>query len=432
MRNRIILVLAVIFAAGIAIGQNVSNYMEQGGERWVIGGSLDVVSGGDLDIESGASLKIAGTAITSTATELNAVDGIATTGIVLGNGETLHTGADAVFDFTRDDAGIVTLTCSDNDATAGCTYDAGGASPIVVGSADVTETTIVTDGGTVPIDGTISTPDDITAASSQTATFGAPNKMLQSTLATGFALHNQFVGIPKLGVTHIAVMTNGTTSTAVANPLLGNCSAVVNGTETDDASFFVTGAASYKYVWPGTVAANDGIDCVIAYPAVNDPIHLGFWFRSDTAITSGDIDINFDDGGVTDGTFSTFATTVVDEWQWVELDITTACSGECASVDGIEFLATAQAAAGSDLDGVSMYIDQLAMWKAADEKAIGDIRVGGLIDFSTGLTTPSTSGEQTQGVEWTTHFITYQAGADAIISITDLSATYGTTLEALN
>jgi len=51
---------------------NVSNYKEQGGARHVIGGSLDVISGGDLDIESGGSLKLAGTAISATAAEINA------------------------------------------------------------------------------------------------------------------------------------------------------------------------------------------------------------------------------------------------------------------------------------------------------------------------------------------------------------------------
>ncbi len=58
-----------------AIAQNVSNYMEQGGARWVIGGSLDVASGGDLDIESGASLKIAGTTVAATAAELDVLNG---------------------------------------------------------------------------------------------------------------------------------------------------------------------------------------------------------------------------------------------------------------------------------------------------------------------------------------------------------------------
>ena len=414
------------------------------------------------------------------------------------NSESLLNSADATFDFTRNDAGVVTLTASDDNAVAALTVTPGGAAAMILGSGTTTTLNLTSNGAmtlgaatsdtmtliatgafdignnvatavTIDTDGTGDaelvlplqsvaageilndtidgselvdaitldadlsfTGGDVSVLPSETVTFGAPNKMLQSTLATGFALHSQYVGIPKLGVTHMATLTNGTTSTAVATPLLGACSAVVNGTETDDTAFFVTGAASYKYVWQATVAENDGIDCVIAYPAVTDPIRLGFWFRSDVAIVSGDIDINFDDGGVTDGTYSTFATTVVDEWQWVELDITTACAAECASVDGIEFLATAQAAAGSALDGVSMYIDQLAMWKAADETAIGDIRVGGLVDFTYAPKANTSANTLIQGVEWTSHFITYQSGADAVISITDLSAQYGTTLEALN
>lgn len=53
---------------------NAKNYTEQGGERTVIGGSLDVASGGDLDIESGGAFKIAGTAVAASAAELNVLD----------------------------------------------------------------------------------------------------------------------------------------------------------------------------------------------------------------------------------------------------------------------------------------------------------------------------------------------------------------------
>lgn len=51
-------------------------YREQGGSRFVVasGGSADVESGGEIDIESGGSLKIAGTALTVTAAELNLAD----------------------------------------------------------------------------------------------------------------------------------------------------------------------------------------------------------------------------------------------------------------------------------------------------------------------------------------------------------------------
>jgi len=56
-------------------------YKEQGGSRQVVGsgGSLDVESGGEIDIESGGSLKLAGTAVSSTAAELNILDGVTAT-----------------------------------------------------------------------------------------------------------------------------------------------------------------------------------------------------------------------------------------------------------------------------------------------------------------------------------------------------------------
>jgi hypothetical protein len=78
MKKAIITIASVIVAliGGHAIGQNVLNYMEQGGARWVVGGSLDVASGGDLDIESGGAFKLAGTEVTATAAELNKLDGL--------------------------------------------------------------------------------------------------------------------------------------------------------------------------------------------------------------------------------------------------------------------------------------------------------------------------------------------------------------------
>ena len=70
------LVAAFALVGGLAFAQNVSNYTEQGGARTVVGGTLDVVSGGDLDIEAGGVLSIAGTTVTSSAAELNIMNGV--------------------------------------------------------------------------------------------------------------------------------------------------------------------------------------------------------------------------------------------------------------------------------------------------------------------------------------------------------------------
>lgn len=64
-----------------AQGYQCAVYREEGCSREVIasGGSIDVESGGEMDIESGGALKFAGTQITSTATELNILDGATVT-----------------------------------------------------------------------------------------------------------------------------------------------------------------------------------------------------------------------------------------------------------------------------------------------------------------------------------------------------------------
>lgn len=49
----------------------IENCQEQGGSRWSVGGSLDILASGDLDIESGGALKLAGVTITASAVELN-------------------------------------------------------------------------------------------------------------------------------------------------------------------------------------------------------------------------------------------------------------------------------------------------------------------------------------------------------------------------
>lgn len=61
-------------------------YREPGGSRQVVasGGSLDVESGGEIDIESGGSLKLAGTALTCTAAELNRATDVSARSVAAG------------------------------------------------------------------------------------------------------------------------------------------------------------------------------------------------------------------------------------------------------------------------------------------------------------------------------------------------------------
>lgn len=73
----ILLVMALVAvpfsarAASDCSGYNSSNCSKQGGSAWVVGGTQAIMTGGSLDIESGASLKLAGTALTPSAAEIN-------------------------------------------------------------------------------------------------------------------------------------------------------------------------------------------------------------------------------------------------------------------------------------------------------------------------------------------------------------------------
>ncbi len=181
----------------------------------------------------------------------------------------------------------------------------------------------------------------------------------------------------------------------------------------------------------------DGVD-INAAPVTITPVNKSIrvcsdgtnWFRTDTAIASADLEIRLKDTESDEAQEDFPAVTVINEWQWIEISVNTDCAANCNGVDGFELVVTSQAP--TNLNDVVINIDQIALWIATSETAIGDIQVGGLIDFSTGLLTPAAAGAQTQAVEWTDFFINYQTGADAIVPITDLQLSYGTTLEALN
>jgi hypothetical protein len=332
------------------------------------------------------------------------------------NSDSLYIGAtDNTLEFRADTTSTAIIMGGDSAAPSNTIFDTKGAGTIQVGSSDVTDITLTTAG-------------DVTVSPPSSVDYSAPN-----TMTADFSVHNSFTGIPNFGVTIVAALNDGTTNVAVAAPSVANCNAIVNGAEADDGGTYITGTDSYQYTWAADVATDDGIDCVIAYPAQTDPDSLGFWFRSDGQIAAGDININLDDGGVTEGTDATLSVSgpQVGVWRWIEIDITATCAAACAGIDGIEFLATAQGAGAGVLDDIVMNVDQLAMWRVEDEEAIGNVLVGGVIDFHYGLVAAGGANTPIPGVEWTSHFINYQAGADALIPITDLSNYWGKTLEAL-
>jgi hypothetical protein len=100
---------------------NAQVYIEQGGKRLVVAssGSLDVESGGEIDIESGGSLKIAGTAISGSAANLNRLTSDLAIETV-NNADSSTDGSTSFSDLAA--AGISLLSCTGSTASSLCGF----------------------------------------------------------------------------------------------------------------------------------------------------------------------------------------------------------------------------------------------------------------------------------------------------------------------
>lgn len=107
------------------------------------------ISSTDDDTTAAMTLDPGGNTTLTLGAAADTVTVAASTGLTLGNAESLNTGTDAAFDFTRDDAGAVTLTSSDNDSTAALTVDPGGNATLTLGSASDTVSVAATTGVTL-------------------------------------------------------------------------------------------------------------------------------------------------------------------------------------------------------------------------------------------------------------------------------------------
>ena len=160
-KTPILALVGVLALAGVVLAQATSNYREQGGSRTVIGGSIDVISGGDLDIESGGVFSIAGITVSSSAAELNQLDGTTSSAELtrLSLGSALHqpirfcgqgpNGATTTYisPDTHDGNGslLASTHCDGEDSTTEATADEVMFSTAVVVGGMVCE---ITDGGT--------------------------------------------------------------------------------------------------------------------------------------------------------------------------------------------------------------------------------------------------------------------------------------------
>jgi len=259
--------------------------------------------------------------------------------------------------------------------------------------------------GVVDMDSTLGVADDVTLdAASGTA--GAKN---------------EYIGLPRVKMVGLGAGTNGTVETVayIDTTPTGEWAEVDGGTNivvTADTSIYRYTTNAVKIAFT-SVVTDEGVDGTVVQDDLSGVDSVSFWIYSTEDIASGDFEITLDD---TDGTDQTYDPGVVsaDTWTYVELDISS-CDANCDTVDGVQFLATAQGAAA--ITGtVDVYLDSMYKFDVADEEALGvAIQNDGVLSVLSALTA---GGTQTTLAEFTDYFVHYESGNDFIVWISDQSA----------
>jgi len=107
-----------------------------------------------------------------------------------GNAIDIGEAVDGTMTFSRDDAGAITLTAVDNDATAAITLDAGGAADVTIGSADVTQINLITDAASatdVNVTGSMTLSGDLTVSGGDITSAATTNLLNVTSTTINFA-----------------------------------------------------------------------------------------------------------------------------------------------------------------------------------------------------------------------------------------------------
>lgn len=256
-----------------------------------------------------------------------------------------------------------------------------------------------------------STTGDVTLGADDTT---GGDALARSTVTGNFNIH----------IAALGTMTNGSTETIALfdDTPGGECAEVGGQTVTSDGTVFRVGTNSLKVVMEATPAVNEGVDCTITSDNFESNESIGFWFYTDTALTvAGDLFVELDDTDETDVTFDLPTVATINQWTWIELDISTCAT--CDTVDGVKiFVDTAGA---STLAGATFYLDFMHKWDAADEESLGvDTVQDGVMAIIAIPTAAATDNNITTLAENTDYFVHYQS-TDAIVTMTDQSANTG-------
>lgn len=362
---------------------------------------------GDITIEAEvASVTIKGDESAADAVYLDADD-------VAGSGVTIAVGATGGLNIGGGltDIGVGTYATADGDNDLG-----------VAGDFEV-------DGAT-DLDGTLSVAGATTAAAVTTS--GDVTVSADATGGNALAV-NRFIGVPRIAMAGLGTMANGSTNTVLTD--IGDSETpatdwtAVDGDTvmSNDTTYFRQGTASLKMAVAAT--ADDGDGCTNALASGDqdwtDDEGFGFWFMATKALALGDITLQIHDatagGGFTDVNLPAYTTPNV--WVWVELDVTLSNNNLKDVITDLSFTLSAAGAAQALAGAFDVYFDFIVKWDVGEEEALPvSILTDGVLSVI-GIDVTSGGAATTALTPYVDYFVHFQSGADAIVMITDQSAT---------
>lgn len=283
----------------------------------------------------------------------------------------------------------------------GCTVSSAGAltcTGTVAGQGALTANTAV-------ITGTVST-GALTSASDMTLT--------PDSTGGNLGAKTEYSGLPRIKLLGLAQGTNpGSQTISLFDDTPTGEYAPVDAdvTEANTTAYVKYGTNAYSAAFAVTAAAGDGIvgSNVAAGAQYDDMESAGLWVYSTATWAAGDLTLVLtDDGGAR--TYSIPALTTANKWTWLEVDIS---AGDLSAVSDVSILLSAQGETA--LGAFTVYIDQLWVWDALDEDALGTAilqdGVLSVVNVEAGTTL----------AEGTDYIVHYESGNDFIVYITDQS-----------
>jgi hypothetical protein len=378
------------------------------------------------------------------------------------NGESILNTPDGTFDFTRDEPGAVTISCSDDNQVCAFVFGNGWTSSITFWSdSDYEFINSSSDSVTLNYRDYFDTTDDDMAHASTignctTTTSGAEDcdfsvntteagvvssqRMLidgdgDTVFAperpgggngNGLTTNNQrrINGIPKVAGFSLGTGNDGSET---VNTDFGDSETpdtdwaqTANITTSNEGTIIRMGTASLELLVGATPADGNGADCdlVTGNQDWTDDASFGMWMRCDaiTDATYWVLEITDSGAGATEVVVP--AVPVADHWTWVEVDISGVANASKDDITTIAIDLTAPGAAA--LADATCYFDYMWKWDDAEELAMGvDIYEDGILSMFSVITAGAaiTPILEVEGTDW---FVHYETGNDFVVPISDL------------